>query len=829
MKPVFTFLLSSLLAGSAVAQTAQAPRPLSDICRIRFKMDDRTLQTCNSGSTPTRNGSYITLLGKRIADGIYWERNPISAGSTEYNVWAKNGTTIPPTGALFNDCSGNWVYFKASGFNYFARANDSKELINIHIRVKAFGNERNPDSLRVEFARNTDVRPEKLFNSAKKDTICQDFQCVLPDYTAPYITNCVQNEKIIYPLAQNVTTISSADIMAFNHLDAIDDCSVADIRTYPYKLHNVTNGQLVDYHTVAYDSTGNQSICRFKVQFLSPANDTCLTSFSLRHRATPTCTGASSTARSTYSITLLGKKIADGIRIHRSPMTAGGTTYQLFARNGSVTPAPNSRFMQCSGHWTYFTMSGWAKSTRSHYSAEVTNKHVRVKNFGNEANPDSLQVEFAQGDELFGGDRFFNTGIKDMHCNQCQASDKMAPVIRNCPTQLIKYPVPNPDFVKGDDLELLAKITATDNCKLNDMTTYPALLQNPKKGQIINFHTVAYDESANKSVCNFKVELIAAPCSVYEKPSLSGLYETDQTITAGAGQICAVATWKQPTLFHNPSFNPVKITSNYPSGHCFPIGTTHVLYTAKDSCGKVDTAGFYITVKSFSTPDMSVNLTTDTTQYFVGQVVKYKITVKNVSGATFSNVKIKFPFPAHTALVGNVVPSVGTWNETCATNLKCYEWTIPTLNVHQTATMLVPLRLLTADVAVETKAQLIASTPADKEIPNNSAMMSLYVWRIYPTLARESADNQNVTLDIKSLSPNPTDGALLLRLKSIVEKDVTFDFYNAIGAKVHSQTQKVQNGENELFFDVAKLPTGVYFLQTSELGDQKSATKFVKY
>ncbi|MEN9612184.1 MAG: hypothetical protein RLZZ628_2998 [Bacteroidota bacterium] len=703
MKSIFTFLWSSLLACSA---TAQMSATLSDSCKIRFKMDDRTLQTCNSGSTPTRNGSTITLLGNRIADGFFWERNLITAGSSEDRLWGKGGSLTPPAGAVFHNCPGNWVYFKAAGVNYFPRADASTELLNVYVRIKAFGNERNPDSLRVEFAQNTNVRPEKRFNSAKKDTLCKDYKCVLPDNTVPYIV--CPSERVLYPLESNMTNLKGSSMMAFASTNAYDDCSVADSKTYPDHLLNITNGKLVNYHTVAYDVNGNHSICRFQAQFLSPSNDTCFTHFKMELRSTPTCDGASLPAHSfpriSYSIQLLGKRIADGFIIHKGAMSAGSSNSVIFGKKGVTTPPAGTKFINCLGNWTYFTANGLAITARSNTNTELTDRHIRIKHFGQESNPDSLRIEFAEGDELSFGQLHFNTSSKRIDCNKCQAEDKIAPVIQHCPTQIVHYPVSNPAGIKGDEIATFAKIQATDNCKLQSISTYPYSFLDPQRGQIIDFHTVAYDAVGNKKVCQFKIKAVAAPCSVYPKPFLEVFYGMEPVVTAAAGQTCKMVTWKEPALFGNPSylnFNPVKVTSNYASGHCFPIGVTHVLYTAKDSCGKIDTAGFYVTVKSYN------------------------------------------------AL--------------------------------------------------------------------NAQLKAL------------SNDNQPVTLDIKTLSPNPTDGALLVTLKSLVAKEVTFDFYNTVGSKVYSQTQQVQNGENELFFDVTKLPTGVYFIQTSEQGGKNAPSKFLKY
>jgi hypothetical protein len=209
MKSVFTFLWGSLLACSAAAQTT-----LSDACVVSFKMDARTALTCNGGSAPTHNGTSITLLGKRIADGFFWDREPISVGSGRDNLYGKNGSLTPPAGSAFNNCPGNWVYFTASGFTSIARGDVSRELVNIHLRIRAFGNERNPDSLRVEFSQNSPFRTSALFNSAKKTIRCNG--CIATDRENPYIY--CPNQTVQFPLAANQTTIHSEDIMDYANI-----------------------------------------------------------------------------------------------------------------------------------------------------------------------------------------------------------------------------------------------------------------------------------------------------------------------------------------------------------------------------------------------------------------------------------------------------------------------------------------------------------------------------------------------------------------------------------------------------------------------------------
>jgi hypothetical protein len=86
------------------------------------------------------------------------------------------------------------------------------------------------------------------------------------------------------------------------------------------------------------------------------------------------------------------------------------------------------------------------------------------------------------------------------------------------------------------------------------------------------------------------------PCSLFTTPPVFANCPANKTVTAAAGQICAAVTWVAPTVTGNRTI-PVKITSNFASGHCFPLGTTTVIYTAKDSCNHTATCSFTVTVK----------------------------------------------------------------------------------------------------------------------------------------------------------------------------------------------------------------------------------------
>jgi gliding motility-associated-like protein len=67
-------------------------------------------------------------------------------------------------------------------------------------------------------------------------------------------------------------------------------------------------------------------------------------------------------------------------------------------------------------------------------------------------------------------------------------------------------------------------------------------------------------------------------------------------ITVDANEACAaVVTWDEPTASDNCGFEPT-LTSDFPNGSIFPIGSTTVTYTATDEGGNTATCSFDVTV-----------------------------------------------------------------------------------------------------------------------------------------------------------------------------------------------------------------------------------------
>ncbi len=240
-----------------------------------------------------------------------------------------------------------------------------------------------------------------------------------------------------------------------------------------------------------------------------------------------------------------------------------------------------------------------------------------------------------------------------------------------------------------------------------------------------------------------------------------------------------------------------------------------------------------VTIEGTATnaPDVALSIVSNPITYRQWTTNTFRISAKNNGTQAMNNVKIQFQYPDKTVKGGDVIPSVGTWNEYCSGGILCYEWTIPTLAPNATATLDVPLFVLGATAPIIATTKLLTSTPADGNASNNTATVT-----VSPTPAasqmlqaiNRTKPSQYIPIVIQTVAPNPTEGDVLIEIESIVEKEVRFDFYNTLGKIVKSETRVVKKGENYLQFDFWNAQNGIYFIQISEGQGRGVPLKFVK-
>lgn len=204
-----------------------------------------------------------------------------------------------------------------------------------------------------------------------------------------------------------------------------------------------------------------------------------------------------------------------------------------------------------------------------------------------------------------------------------------------------------------------------------------------------------------------------------------------------------------------------------------------------------------------------------------------RVTAKNMGTTTMTNIKIDLKRPVKMSFGGTRIPSVGTFNDYCAGGIECSEWLIPSLAAGATATLDAPFFVLDAIAPIVVTTNLLASTPTDANVANNTASVTLSPAPSASQSARYKP-TQLIPVVIQTIAPNPTDGELRIQLESLDNREVTFEFYNSLGKVVKSEKKAVEKGLNRLEFSIYDFEQGLYFVTPSTSQGHKVPTKFVK-
>ena len=179
---------------------------------------------------------------------------------------------------------------------------------------------------------------------------------------------------------------------------------------------------------------------------------------------------------------------------------------------------------------------------------------------------------------------FIVTVSKDS-INPC-AADSIKPQFISCPQNIVlstsdscarrQWPTP----------------LATDNCGTPTITSNYAPTNCFPVGTTTVIYT-AQDANGNTGTCSFTITVLNPCANDTIKPYF---VNCPQNIVISTQDSCAKVNWATP--FATDNCGTPTITSNYSSTHCFPIGTTSVVYTAKDAKGNTATCVFSVTVNN---------------------------------------------------------------------------------------------------------------------------------------------------------------------------------------------------------------------------------------
>jgi ELWxxDGT repeat protein len=202
--------------------------------------------------------------------------------------------------------------------------------------------------------------------------------------------------------------------------------------------------------------------------------------------------------------------------------------------------------------------------------------------------------------------------------------------------------------------------------------------------------------------------------------------------------------WAAPTAIDNCT--AATLTSTFQSGATFPIGTTTVVYTARDAANNSATCAFTITVSlSGGNNGVDLEITALTTNPTPGQwgSTQVKFTVKNNGTQTATSAKIKTSvcvngtletFGQATGIVYSGTPGAPTLG---SFNFVNQEWTLTNLAAGQSSTLTLPLFLVTAN-ALKIAAIVTEQSPGDVDSQPNATLPNCT-----PTQDDEAVQNLN--------------------------------------------------------------------------------------
>ena len=146
-----------------------------------------------------------------------------------------------------------------------------------------------------------------------------------------------------------------------------------------------------------------------------------------------------------------------------------------------------------------------------------------------------------------------------------------------------------------------ATATSTPGCGNNiELTFTDSFLQNTSCiKEIIRVWTATDLDNGLSSTCSQFLGLYDTQVPVFNTAP------TDIVITGGGNGCNAIGTWSEPNVTDDCGL--ATVTSTHTSGSTFSEGTTTVVYTAVDNCGKTTTYSFTVTVECECTTPVTIN------------------------------------------------------------------------------------------------------------------------------------------------------------------------------------------------------------------------------
>ena len=230
--------------------------------------------------------------------------------------------------------------------------------------------------------------------------------------------------------------------------------------------------------------------------------------------------------------------------------------------------------------------------------------------------------------------------------------------------------------------------------------------------------------------------------------------------------------------------------------------------------------------------DLSISIMADNADYEIYEHVVYTITVTNDGPDGASGIFVNAGLPAGMVYSDDAVTTgdYSLWRE---------QWTIDELPAGSSATLTLTLFTLVEDAPIDNYVQVFVADQGDPDsTPGNNPGPTPTeddeaVATITPMFNGNGGNsrlinpgNSSVTLD--ELYPVPVTDQLTATFTSTLDKEVIMMIYGVDG-KMHIRQQlQLNEGFNQVQFELSDLPAGMYFLDIPVPGEARLKKKFVK-
>ncbi|XP_003729283.2 uncharacterized protein LOC100889999 [Strongylocentrotus purpuratus] len=196
----------------------------------------------------------------------------------------------------------------------------------------------------------------------------------------------------------------------------------------------------------------------------------------------------------------------------------------------------------------------------------------------------------APGDRFFVGKTIvrytaYYMGTKASCTFNIVVQDNEVPHFVTCPTSVVTTTDPGEAFASGVTWK---RPSATDNIRLVEFRSNPPIGSRFLMG-VTKVTYWAIDPSGNRGECRFNVIV-----EDRENPTLHQC-PSNMVVNANPKETLRSISWTEPVARDNADV--ARVTSTHRNGSLFPLGTTHVRYTAEDYSGNTGTCSFFVTLR----------------------------------------------------------------------------------------------------------------------------------------------------------------------------------------------------------------------------------------